>query len=60
MIRLKTNQKVMSEDGKKEFVIDSLIHTGSGQGDIYKVHCDKDVYALKLFHTGDAKGFVGK
>lgn len=55
MIRLKINQKFMSEDGKKEFIVDSLIHTGSGQGDIYKVHCDKDIYALKLFHTGDVK-----
>ena len=51
----KPGDKIRTEDGSKEFVIDSLIHTGSGQGDIYKVHNDKDVYALKLFHTGDYK-----
>ena len=55
MVRLKINQKISSEDGAREFTVDSLIHTGSGQGDIYKVHSGKDIYALKLFHTGDQK-----
>lgn len=54
-IKLYANQRIKSEDGTKEFVVDSLIHEGSGQGDIYKVHNGKDVYALKLFHTGDIK-----
>ena len=55
MIKLKPNQKVRSEDGLREFTVDCLIHTGSGQGDIYKVHAGRDVYALKLFHTGKVK-----
>lgn len=55
MIKLKVNQKIRSEDGKHEFIVESLIHTGSGQGDIYKVRENKDVYALKLFHTGNPK-----
>lgn len=55
MIKLKVNQKISSEDGKHEFIVESLIHTGSGQGDIYRVREDKDVYALKLFHTGNPK-----
>lgn len=55
MIKLKVNQKIISEDGKHEFLVESLIHTGSGQGDIYRVREDKDVYAFKLFHTGDPK-----
>ena len=55
MTYLKAGDKIHTEDGKREFIIDSLIHTGSGQGDIYKIHSDKDIYALKLFHTGDAK-----
>ena len=55
MLKLKPNQKVLSEDGQHEFTVDCLIHTGSGQGDIYKVHAGKDVYAMKLFHTGKVK-----
>ncbi len=55
MTYLKPGEKIFTEDLKREFVIDSLIHTGSGQGDIYKIHSDKDIYALKLFHTGDVK-----
>lgn len=55
MLKLKPNQKVLSEDGQREFTVDCLIHTGSGQGDIYKVHAGKDVYAMKLFHTGKVK-----
>lgn len=55
MTHLKTGDKIYSEDGAKAFVVDSLIHTGSGQGDIYKVRSDQDVYAMKLFHTGNMK-----
>lgn len=54
-MKLKPNQKILSEDKSKEFVVDSLIHSGTGQGDIYKVHSGKDVYAMKLFHTGNVK-----
>lgn len=53
MTKLKKGDVVRSEDGKREFIVDALIHTGTGQGDIYKVHSDKDIFALKLFHTGD-------
>ena len=55
MTYLKQGDKIHTDDGKREFVIDSLIHTGSGQGDIYKIHSGRDVYALKLFHTGDTR-----
>ena len=55
MTHLKTGDKIYSEDGAKAFVVDSIIHTGSGQGDIYKVRSDQDVYAMKLFHTGNMK-----
>ena len=54
-IRLRVHDRVRSEDLKHEFVVDALIHSGTGQGDIYKVHEGKDVYALKLYHTGDPK-----
>ena len=53
MTKLKKGDVVRSEDGKREFIVDALIHTGTGQGDVYKVHSDKDIFALKLFHTGD-------
>lgn len=55
MIKLKPGTKIASENNLKVFIVDSLLHTGSGQGDIYKVHSDHDVYALKLFHTGNQK-----
>ena len=55
MVSLKPGDRISTTDGRREFIIDSLIHTGTGQGDIYKVHTDKDVFALKLFHTGDAQ-----
>ena len=50
---LKPGEKITSDDGKREFIIDSLINSGSGQGDIYKVRSGKDLFALKLFHTGN-------
>lgn len=53
--RFKENDRVKSVNGDKEFVIDSVLHTGSGQGDIYKVHSGKDVYAMKIFHAGKNK-----
>lgn len=53
MTHLKKGDKLLSDDGNKEFTVDSLIHTGTGQGDIYKVHSGNELYALKLFHTGD-------
>lgn len=55
MIRLKPNDKICSEEGGREFTVEGLIHSGSGQGDIYKVRAGKEIYALKLFHTGDPK-----
>lgn len=55
MVRLKPGEKVATLDGGAEYTVDALIHSGSGQGDIYKVHRGKDVYAMKLFHSGDPK-----
>ena len=53
MTQLSKGAKILSEDGKKEFIVDSVINVGTGQGDIYKVHSDKETYALKLFHSGN-------
>ena len=53
MIKLKQGERVASADGKREYTVEQLIHEGSGQGDIYKVRQGKDVFALKLFHSGD-------
>ena len=53
--KLKVGERVFAENSNKTFIVDSLLHAGSGQGDIYKVHSDKDVYAMKLFHTGNPK-----
>ncbi|MDE7108194.1 MAG: hypothetical protein K2O39_07715 [Clostridiales bacterium] len=47
--------KLLGENGNI-YRVDSLISTGTGQGDIYKVRNDrKEVFALKLFHTGKPK-----
>ncbi len=47
--------KLTGENGNI-YHIDSVISTGTGQGDIYKVRNDrKEVFALKLFHTGKPK-----
>lgn len=36
--------------------VESLISNGTGQGDIYRVRSSrKEVFAVKLFHTGDRK-----
>jgi len=51
--RLKPGSRVFSDDGRREFIVDTLIHEGSGQGDIYKVHAGRETYAMKLYHTGD-------
>lgn len=38
------------------YTVDSLISEGTGQGDIYKVRNERrEVYAFKLFHTGNRK-----
>ena len=49
MVSLKPGDRISTTDGRREFIIDSLIHTGTGQGDIYKVHTDKDVFALNKY-----------
>ena len=38
----------------QEYRIVSLISSGTGQGDIYKVACDGREYALKLFYDGES------
>ncbi len=53
MKKLCRNQKIHAKNSNRIFIVDSLIHAGSGQGDIYKVHAGKDVYAMKLFHNGN-------
>ncbi len=57
MLKLKPGTKITFKSNNliKVFTVDSLLHTGSGQGDIYKVYSNQDIYALKLFHTGDQK-----
>ena len=37
-----------------EYKIMSLISSGTGQGDIYKVSCDGHEFALKLFYAGES------
>lgn len=38
------------------YVVESLINHSTGQGDVYKIKNDrKEVFALKLFHSGDRK-----
>lgn len=53
MKHLHPGDKIRTEDGSREFTVDALLHTGSGQGDIYQIHADREVYAMKLFHSGD-------
>lgn len=46
----------LSGENGNIYHVDSVISTGTGQGDIYKVRNDrKEVFALKLFHTGKPK-----
>lgn len=49
--------KVVSDNGKKSFLVDSLISRGTGQANIYLVREEKsrDLYALKLFYPGNEK-----
>ena len=44
---------VIVSDKNVEYIVDSLISDGTGQGDIYKVLSDGKEYAMKLFHAGD-------
>ena len=47
--------KITGKNGNV-YTVDSLISEGTGQGDIYKLRNDrKEVYAFKLFHTGNKK-----
>lgn len=49
---LNKNTVVHSESGT-EYKVDSLISSGTGQGDVYKVIADGSEYAMKLFYGGD-------
>ena len=45
---------VLLSETNQEYRIVSLISSGTGQGDIYKVACDGREYALKLFYDGES------
>ena len=45
---------VLLSEMNQEYRIVSLISSGTGQGDIYKVACDGGEYALKLFYDGES------
>lgn len=57
---LKRNTSVYTTDGKQKYTVDSLINSGTGQGDIYKVHSEKGTFALKLFHSNDTKRLLSQ
>lgn len=46
--------QILISETNKEYKISSLISSGTGQGDIYKVICDDKEYALKLFYAGES------
>ncbi len=52
---IKKGTTVQSLDKKHEYVVDSVISAGTAQGDIYKVFCGEDAYAMKIFHNGEKK-----
>lgn len=52
---LKRNTVITSAKNGQEYIVDAVISSGTGQGDIYKVHNDKGTFALKLFHSGNDK-----
>ena len=45
---------VLVSESDQRYTIVSLISSGTGQGDVYKVLCNGDEYALKLFYAGDS------
>ena len=45
---------ILLSETNKEYKIVSLVSSGTGQGDIYKVNCDGQEYALKLFYDGES------
>ena len=45
---------VIVSESNQEYIIMSLISSGTGQGDIYKVSCEGQEYALKLFYARES------
>lgn len=45
---------VIVSETNQEYRIMSLVSSGTGQGDIYKVSCEGQEYALKLFYAGES------
>ena len=46
--------RVLVSESEKEYTVFSLISSGTGQGDIYKVACGDEIFALKLFYEGES------
>lgn len=45
---------ILISESKRKYRVESLISSGTGQGDVYKVTCGGQTYALKLFFAAES------